>query len=271
MEFIIYENFSDFKENFRDHFAGYEKPYIFFLKDYKNRYDEACQEYDEVIECATVTSNYNAALETQEERDDRERGIYEDLIPKLQFDINKKLVRALVENLKIPYSNDAPLPRIEDYGEIIHKYFCTLEAVEEFLEDKIKEEDVNIRAKIPHDAEMIRSINETFLKQAGWKSYKGFRIFQIFVDQFKNQRENHLINFSYLYWRLIHDELINKDLMPRKRFRELLYIEDETVILDKIKEKNESTGNNKETQTRDIAFDIISQSIKNVDILSQSI
>lgn len=262
MEFIIYENFSDFKENFRDHFAGYEKPYIFFLKEYKSRYDEVYQEYDEVIECATITSNYNAALEMQEERDDREKSIYEELIPELQFEINKNLVRAFIENLKIPYSNDLPLPRIEDLGEIRSAYFELLEKVEEFLEDKIKDEDLNVRAKIPHDAEMIRNMNETFLKQAGWKSYKSYRIFQVFVEQYRQQMDNHSINFSYLYWRLIHDGLINKDLMPSKRFREYLQIEDETIILEKLKTKTESNIDNKETQTRDIAFDIISQSIK---------
>lgn len=232
MDFIIYEYFSDFKENFRDHFAEYKESYkdsyVDFLKNYKSCYDQVYMEYDFVIGKATETGIFTASLESEEERREREKEIYEELLPKLKFPQNRNLVEKYLDNIQNPITDRDAIWR-EDDDEIERNYFEVRRKTLRLLKKSIKLE----RERFMPETEKVEkskkedSVNDKptdpnpDILMQGFANIEAQNFFFKLHDHYNN-RDYQQANYSFIYRQMVKENLISFNIFKPIAFKSFI-------------------------------------------------
>lgn len=219
MDFIIYENFSDFKENFRDHYASCAKSclYIDFLKNYKSCYEQVYMEYDFVIGKATETGIFTASLESEDERREREKETYEGLLPKLKFPQNRNLVKKYLNNIQNPITDRDAIWREND-DEIERNYFEVRRKTIRLLKKSIKLERERF---MPETKKVEKSRKENSLNDKptdpnpeilmqGFASIEAQNFFYKLHEYYKDKPDQNP-NYWFIYWKMVKDKFIDQD------------------------------------------------------------
>lgn len=242
MELTVYETFEDFKENYLKDLPAYPGDLLGYLNEYLVLYNDVFDESDK------LSAYFHPRYEDDEPLPDH---------PEIVYPVNRKMFNLQLQQQEYYLKNSYN----EKINETLYQFLLFYERVYEFLEKEIQRVEIELKfikqwGSAGFQQTAISAVTEPDKREL-WE-----KIYERWVDNYNNYPDNHLINFSYLYWKLIKDDLLDRDKCSPKAFRSRLC--DNNIMLDRLKSESISMRENVRNEERSRIYYEIKRAITDI-------